>query len=330
MNRSRFTYTNCCRICTEDSSETHNLFEIRHRGTTLSEMISFCTHLALQENDNSRPSNICRSCIGNLRTAYDFCKLAKASEEKFHELDLSQSAAIFAEPIESILVKEEEHGNIEDVNVEFKNFVSPPTIGDCLKVEIKEEDNAMNVDEPPKESKTKIKTKNSYQKSKRAIVTPIKPWGNSEVLQRLDTKWQCYKCKVDMPYLEFLRIHMKGHNDGTPHECTVCGLHFSKTLFDRHLCMGESVQCEYCPKSFVVTNKLIEHLEIHKNHVVINRCAPCKKRLPMKKLYEFHMHHHHAKKPSICTICNQRFNSRSGMTLHTNTKHRLEECKEIF
>lgn len=313
MNCLRFDYKTCCRICTENSSETHNLFETRHRATTLSEMMSFCTQLALQENDSSRPSNICRPCIENLRTAYYFCKLAKASEEKFREFYLSQqSVTIFAEPVESNLGKKGECENI-DGEANFENSQSLTTIDEYSKIKIEDSDD---------------ETINMNQKPKRG--GSIKPYGNSEVLRRKDIKWQCYKCQVDMPFLEFLRIHMKGHNDGTPHECTVCGLHFSKRRFDRHLCMGESVPCEYCAETFNSTVKLLEHLEMHKNDLEISRCKLCRKNLPMKKLHEFHLHHHHKAKPNICPFCNKRFNTRSGMTVHTNVNHRPAAAKCIL
>lgn len=334
MNCLQFNYKNCCRICADNSIETYNLFEIRHRGTKLAEMISFCTHLALQESDVSRPSNICRPCIESLRTAYEFCKLAKASERKFHEFNLLQpSATVFMQPkIESVLVNEEEEEGIENIDfkADFNNFDSPAMIDECLKVEIKEENYAMDMDEPFKLSRPKVKRKNPPQESSKLILTTTKRQENVDVSKRVYKSWQCYKCHADICRLESLRLHMKKHIEATPHECTVCGLYFSKRRFDRHLCKGKSVQCEYCTETFNSTVKILEHLECdHKDGQIMNRCTHCRKSYPMRELYEFHTRYHFIKS-IFCEICNRAFDTNIALNSHRTYMHRKSRCNFVF
>lgn len=319
QKQQNFDFLIYCRICAENKSGLRNLFDVKYKEITLSEMISFCTQLIVQPHDN-RPSTICAKCFEKLEIAYEFCSLAKSSEEKFQRMISSQSQqSTPSDPlqsIESVLVKHEDENDTLCVINGVENQ---------LKVEIKEESDADEVQPLDlvtvclPEKTVKRRTKSSWKPTSAPPPTSYK--NNNTKLKR----FECYKCKLKSRSVRFIQIHMKVHHDATPHQCSICGMHFSKEHFDRHLCKGRTIQCEYCTESFKTTLSLLEHLKQHKNQLVITSCSHCKMLAPMKILFEFHTRHHHKAKAYRCEVfgCDRSFDVRTA--LH---KHRYMHKKE--
>lgn len=150
--------------------------------------------------------------------------------------------------------------------------------------------------------------------------------------------YECYKCHQSLKSSAALRKHMKQHNDGTPHECKVCGMFLSTVQFDQHLCRGSEIQCEYCLEKFVATNSILFHLdECHKNQQNLRKCTGCSKLYPMKALLEWHLvQHNDMEKPWTCHICQRGFRAKYLLQKHRYThnsarrKFRLGFPSEIF
>lgn len=85
MNSLVLEYSKCCRICRKMPRAMVSIFDTRKKGILLAEMISHCTQLTIEPSDD-RPANICKICTKNLYTAYDFCNLAKKSEQEFQHI----------------------------------------------------------------------------------------------------------------------------------------------------------------------------------------------------------------------------------------------------
>lgn len=101
-----FQASKYCRVCARESNKLVSLCSSKSDEITLAEKFSFCTQF-ICETDDERPQSICSKCTRNLKVAYEFCKLAKASEEKFQQwmmLSVPKTQSIV--PIEAILVSD--------------------------------------------------------------------------------------------------------------------------------------------------------------------------------------------------------------------------------
>lgn len=315
-----------CRICTKTSNAMVGLFGTQKNGVFLSEMIYQCTQLTMHQNDN-RPPSICNECVENLNVAYEFCNLAKSSEQKFQELISSHEW----EPSKSNLF---ERFSIDDEsNNDFSMFVED------LKMEIKEEISDVNetghveiIGKRPilPRNRTTNKAKAEHVNEQ---VFRVK---SKENLRLMKSLFECYKCRDSFNLLKDMRTHIKQHTIATPHQCPICLMHFSTRLFKRHLCRGKSIQCENCPKSFNTTVKLLDHFNKDEHPKKVYKCNDCSKFFPMKFLCEIHTAEHKTvKKTHICQICSRAFRDRAALKSHISSHsesrpHLCSQCGQGF
>lgn len=330
-------FSKYCRICAEAPCALSSLFETHKKGIQLAEMISCCTQLKIASNDN-RPPNICKKCIKNLSISYEFRQLAQESEEKFRQMVLSQEKEFKMESDDSmggdIEFKEElfsfedntftEHDQSE--SDDFKRltaFIDPTAI--CVnqpKTDLKIE-HAKPIKSSKRQSNKKVRKKKSTKKKSKWCFA---------------SKFECHKCKTELSTPSDLRSHLKEHVDATPNECNVCQMFFSNKNFERHLCKGKIIQCEYCSKEFTSMEQLTRHLENdHKNHLIMSKCGQpkCKKRFAMKLLLEWHVQLHSNRFMSfVCAICQSGFSRLSSyeahMLLHTTPTSMKCKVFEFF
>lgn len=331
MRSSPTDFKNCCRICAKTTNKLTNVFTTRKKGISLAEMISYCTQLSINQRDN-RPSKICGKCMTDLKVAYKLCNLAKASEERFQQIDLSQQIAppFPFECVETLLDKDEIKQECSDDN---KETFSPLDEVPKTQIEIDENEKTLVIEtiEIPAETErsSRLKVRKTKEKIKSKIKTKIKKQPKAEVQKKIKKFWECHKCKIKPSLYIDLLAHIKNHAEATSQECIVCGMYFSAKSFKRHLCKGKRVQCEYCPKSFKTTHILLQHLELHKNEHVINRCIYCKKSYPMKLLMEFHLWHHHTIKSYRCDFCSFAFDNPTQLQRHRYCTH-IAQKSESF
>lgn len=111
---------------------------------------------------------------------------------------------------------------------------------------------------------------------------------------------------------------MKEHNVATPNECRLCGMFFSASRFNKHLCKGKSVQCEHCAsESFNTTSSLLQHLELHKNECLMKRCDKCPSLFSTNWELECHSQTHQViSTRHVCKICGASYKTSSGLLYH--------------
>lgn len=323
MYPHRFEFQNCCRMCGENESFLINLFEEQSDGMSLPDMIFCCTQLKIEREDN-RPPNICRKCVDKLNISYGFFTLAKTTEEKFQQIALQ---SVILQPIVRVARLEEsslaeDRATYDFALVEIKEEHEPIAVVEDYdrKVNMLIVDEQLDVEQhesicDPNDNKEKEEKRKGNQKG--AAKKPQK-------------SWECYKCNYKSKILKELRSHMKEHNDVTPFACTICGMHYSKQLFKRHLCRGTSVKCAYCKGHFNSTVALLKHLEGHENELVMNKCTKrgCAKLFSMKSLLKWHTESHdNTTENFICYVCgNQRFSKRRAFMTHMG-KHLKDNGK---
>lgn len=293
MNSVVHKFSTYCRVCGLEPGELGSLFEKQRGGITPAEMIFHCIQLTIDPSDE-RPSNICRKCIKDLNISYKFCDLIRKSETKFQQMVSKQQTPPPEIKVESILLEEvkEEEGEEHDVANDFDFFVN----------EIEEQKDKVENVQPKSEQKPLRK-----QRRKR-LKKPQTP-------ERL---FECHKCKDMFKIRKYLSRHMKEHSDATPNRCNVCGMYFSNVQFNRHLCKGESVQCEYCPEIFRSTLNLLKHVELHKDNIILNPCnlqATCSKVMPMKYLLECHASEHSHLATFVCE-CGNAYQNMDNLKAH--------------
>lgn len=128
--------------------------------------------------------------------------------------------------------------------------------------------------------------------------------------------FECHKCRQKFKDRNSLSKHLREHKVETPHKCTICGMYYSEINFKRHLCKGNSVQCEYCTESFETTLTLLEHLETHELNKILRKCEKCPKLVETKYFFDCHMEQHQIGATYQCEICKQLFDHCSTLCAH--------------
>lgn len=142
------------------------------------------------------------------------------------------------------------------------------------------------------------------------------------------SEFECYLCKTELESLGALKMHFQLHS--RDQKCDICKIPLTLNELNHHLCDDiKSIKCEYCPKSFVATIKLLEHLETHEKRRFY-RCDKCPKFLPMVTLKEHHMKTLHDKpKKFVCSVCSKAFADRYQLDKHKRT-HTAKRSKTQF
>lgn len=347
--KSNVDFSNYCRVCAKEKRSLLSLFRTRKSGILLAEMISQCTQLLIDPNDD-RPSGICSKCTRKVKASFKFRNLAKESEKKFQQMH-PDSVEMKSEEVLDIKVEEhseEENGDYTDYS---KSSMQPIVLIEPLQLVVENQPNDEFEDEflgendsessilltpslTPSPSPSSTSENQSSETSEKLTENPKRPNGkhtNGLTHERqIAKKWECHKCKLRLERLKTLQAHIKEHNDATPNECTVCNMFFSNSTFNRHLCKGESIECEYCNEQCSSIVDLLKHLERHEKQIIVNKCPRCPRLFSMKKLAEWHLNHGHEIRLGFsCDICDKQFSKFSFLTAHKKT-HTNKRSKTIF
>lgn len=112
-----------------------------------------------------------------------------------------------------------------------------------------------------------------------------------------------------------------------PLKCIVCGeILNDRYIYDRHLCQGNEVTCEYCNVVYQTTNEILQHLEIHAENIFHFDCNRCSTSFKMKRLRDWHEMQHN-RFLFDCEICGKRFETRRTLITHTRVVHSDERRK---
>lgn len=132
-----------------------------------------------------------------------------------------------------------------------------------------------------------------------------------------EKSFQCYLCQRCFPLLRELRIHMKCHERS--YKCEICRSPLTFNELNTHLCgKEESIDCDYCPNTFIATSKLVKHIETSHGKRKFYQCEKCPKFFPMITLKEWHIITHAQDLPRlfVCNICSKAYAMESVLKTH--------------
>ncbi|XP_004083203.1 zinc finger protein 883 [Oryzias latipes] len=140
--------------------------------------------------------------------------------------------------------------------------------------------------------------------------------------QRLHKKGRIFKCDLcNKGFLcsNSLNQHKRLH-DGPTNLCNVCGKHFSKNGFVRHMQMHKGERnylCTTCGKSFFSSGELLLHNRSHTGELPYT-CIHCGKGFSCKGHLTVHLRSHTGERPYACLECPKRF-----LTVNCLKRHAL-------
>lgn len=309
------------------------IYSTTYEETSIADILSEFLQCEIYKNDG-RPSNICSMCKPKLLESFDLLIKAKNSEKYFQQILSS---------------------NVDNHQTPSLQSIAPVTI-------IKTEELAINNDDPLTDNITKSEadetdvmiTDTKIEKdpeivySEEVRVEPLRPIdflstqdknkSTKKATSKSTTKsapksdrkpaekrvFECYICHKMPLSRNGLTFHLNNfHKNDT---CVVCGKHFAPENLNRHLCQGQQITCEYCPKDCQSTHEILQHLDTHRNNLLFYKCHRCKESFNMKTILSWHDGKHERFQFS-CEICGKTFEQERSRIYHTRFVHSDERSK---
>ncbi|XP_055367965.1 zinc finger protein 892-like isoform X2 [Betta splendens] len=138
----------------------------------------------------------------------------------------------------------------------------------------------------------------------------------------------CSQCDKGFLCRNALRQHESLHK-GPSHLCTICGKHFSKTGFARHILMHKGERnylCTTCGKSFLSSGELLLHTRTHTGETPYT-CTQCGKGFSSKGHLNIHTRSHTGERPYLCSECPKRFLTLNCLKRHTLSHNGVKPFK---
>lgn len=136
-------------------------------------------------------------------------------------------------------------------------------------------------------------------------------------------EFTCYICKKDFALKNYLKTHMKVHNDNKAFVCDFCGKRYrTGAILTRHLNTheGKTYPCGECGKTFGYYARLRIHRYSHRTELNY-KCEVCSKAFKVQKYLARHMKTHRGEKEYACRYCDKRFTFSTGRRTHEVTQH---------
>lgn len=305
-----------CRICTNPSNETENLFETVHQDVILSEMLKFCLKRSILKED-LLPRSICSSCKCKLIATYEFLNLCETSERylltKYSLQDVNYDALTLpphatldehqSNDVNTILIKrEDDDDDDDDFGFGFKDDSAPASEIICV-------DEQEFVDNSVLQRKS-VSPVSTHQLRVKQIIE--------------QTTYECFECKKQFEQLPQLRMHIQDH-DSKPFECVTCNLRFTHiNSWFRHRSRHTKNyhNCEYCKAEFNTLTGLKRHIqEMHKERLNSYRCEQCSEEFSLKFLLIWHYEWHKKAKQFVCNTCDAVFFNERKLKAHIRDNH---------
>ncbi|XP_066584701.1 uncharacterized protein [Prorops nasuta] len=149
----------------------------------------------------------------------------------------------------------------------------------------------------------------------------------------LGNKYQCNICQKIYTRHDKCKVHLWGHLNIKPYQCTACD--FSTVTISNVRChirkshlKIKPFACHLCNKRYVTSILLEDHLNVHTGAKPY-RCKNCKFSSSSRQVLSYHMTTHKLVKDIICSYCGKEFYSKSRMRAHMliHMKDKVSMCK---
>lgn len=324
-----------CRTCTSaGGSDFRGLFEstgvLKNEATgtiyRINEVVQTLTQSPIQENDGL-PQMICRPCVKQFFTAFNFLALAKKIDAAFKKFVNTQNPQADVDDAPSSTWPDA--GDDMEDGIEFEEFQEVLT--NAPQTTVKPQEHKRNEDSvgkresggrsvadkgtkstrvaKPEAGKRKIPSKvdGALPKPTSPPAKKAKESAGDKVakVKNPDGQFQCPKCPNSYGFVQSLNRHLKTHNDDS----------------------GDAAgkQCPHCKKAFSRADALQRHIRTHTNERPY-ACEYCEKRFKQTSELKDHMLSHTKEVSFKCELCNKVLSTRMGFYYH-NKLHKEEAMK---
>lgn len=322
-------FSDYCRICATQSKHLLSLYHDVESDKPFAEMVKVCTRLSFYEFE-LRPKFICTSCVTKLKIAYDLYNLIQNSEETFKSI-ISSQMFLKSEQDDTIEDAVNTGGGFNTYNLEssMDNLIRVDGIKtECIFAEELNISSLYDETEPPITPEPTIRKKSGRSKKNDTEPLPVCNERNNDT-NKPKLQFECYKCKLSLPSIVRLNVHLKEHD--AIRKCRICVKNFTQLEYIKHSCNGKHFKCQYCMKIFQTTHTLVKHINSnHKDHPNY-KCYKCAKAFHTKELLEIHKPtHNKEQKRFICDICGACYRTRFQIKEHMESTHTDKRSNCIF
>ena len=156
---------------------------------------------------------------------------------------------------------------------------------------------------------------------------PDVPLDNNLNVEKVDGQFRCKLCHYTSPASALMTTHMRLHKAKKPSECSLCNYTAgsSEELQDHVLqhCKVRTYQCKLCTSSFSYKSQLRAHMRAHNERAPFS-CIHC----PFQTIDPVVFTNHgkeHLQTIHLCPTCGQKYDTKSELERHTQTKCRGKE-----
>ncbi|XP_044743517.1 RB-associated KRAB zinc finger protein-like [Chrysoperla carnea] len=344
------SFNEICRVCMKNSDNFLSISELK-----IIDMMISCTSVHIEQNDDL-PKQICNACYNQLENAFNFKQLCEHSDNTFRQIiEQCQVIKIEVEENENVKLEDNEHENIKLEGKEFENneIIIKPEI--VQEFEDEEEFQCVN--------KTSSTIENFVTKS---LDNPItvqnlsnnceynvfnshfmdtnekeKTVGNqyqNENTKIKDNQYVCELCNSKFDKVWYLGYHMRRAHGATGIRCSHCALVCYHPLHlithvNSHVPPTPSVKqkykCDTCKQLFNTVIQLTKHQRTHKKSYPCRVCDDKFDNKPALNLHTKILHNvlNREENQSYyqCTICNEEFEYKASLNLHVQVIHLNKE-----
>ncbi|KAG5682982.1 hypothetical protein PVAND_012296 [Polypedilum vanderplanki] len=348
MNATLSELLNCCRCCAKFLIGEQKPVKITKSIKTRFFQL---TSIELLESEYYS-NNICESCNSKLSEFSDFRNELTEYQNKLYEMYIEEEA-VQEEEEEVIYLEEEIYKHEEDgTNIIDDDYIVEEV--DSIEHYNENENDLMTtcnteyqvLSETEYQIEPKHRRKSEKVKVCEVCNQTLAASGLYHHMMRfhsIDSKYECDYCQKAFSLKNDLITHMKRHlnrESRTKYPCSDCGRELlsqsslvnHKKLF--HSDIIEIHQCEYCPKTFRLRMKLLQHQKLVHQSIGSFCCHICNKTFDVRAYLEKHIENVHGEaKP--CNICGKMYKPASlkrHMFSHDEKKFKCpyENCEKIY
>lgn len=311
-----------CRTCavSDKDDDFRNIFESTAvlksdsgKIHTINEVIDMLTQSVVLPDDGL-PQKICRSCIKQLYTAFNFLSQAMKIQRAYQKYLQANTEPSSLAKDEMVLEEmspdgEEEEGTDEDdnnISVPIEEIVTPsdPATTQVFVIQELPPSQRELVDlsfcesspSPAKRTATASATERRSPKKTKLRLVPTKSLTKVDNENGQEREFECNVCHKKYSFIQSLNRHMHGS-------------HGSK---------DSRKECSYCKKTFSRADDLTRHIRTHTNERPY-ACNVCQKTFKQSSELKEHMQTHTKETIFKCTRCSRKFTSRMGLYTHSKT-----------